>query len=126
MTEDKKDAPIEEVKAEAAAATETESKKYLDEPTGEMVSKSELKKRQKMREKEAKAAAKAAEKAAKEAEKPQKKKVEGAAADEELDPSKYTENRRQFIQSKRDAGVNPYPHKFSRTHRVDEFRELFD
>ena len=26
----------------------------------------------------------------------------------------------------RDQNVNPYPHKFTRTHRVDEFRREFD
>jgi lysyl-tRNA synthetase class 2 len=26
----------------------------------------------------------------------------------------------------RDNGVNPYPHKFSRTHRIDQFRTDFD
>jgi lysyl-tRNA synthetase class 2 len=46
-------------------ANQEEGKKFLDEPTGEMVSKSELKKRQKAREAAAKKAAKDAEKAAK-------------------------------------------------------------
>ena len=46
--------------------------------------------------------------------------------DDELDPSKYTENRKKFIQDIRDAGGNPYPHKFSRSHRIDQFREDFD
>lgn len=41
---------------------------------------------------------------------------------EELDPTKYTENRKNWLQSQRDAQINPYPHKFSRTHRIDEFR----
>ena len=45
--------------------------------------------------------------------------------EEELDPSKYTENRRNFIQNLRDCGKNPYPHKFSRTHRIDHFREVY-
>lgn len=26
----------------------------------------------------------------------------------------------------RDSGVNPYPHKFTRTHRIDEFRRAYD
>lgn len=47
-------------------------------------------------------------------------------ADEELDPSKYTENRKKFIQSIRDEKKNPYPHKFHRSHRIDQFREEYD
>jgi lysyl-tRNA synthetase class 2 len=43
-----------------------------------------------------------------------------------LDPSKYTDNRKGYIQNLRDNGVNPYPHKFSRTHRIDQFRTDFD
>ena len=42
--------------------------------------------------------------------------------EEEKDPSKYTENRKNFVQSLRDQNINPYPHKFTRTHRIDEFR----
>lgn len=75
-----------------------------------------MKKRQTAKKNAEKAAKKAAEKKAKEeakaagGEKKEKKKVE----EEEVDPSKYTENRRQWIQSERDAGRNPYPHKFNR------------
>lgn len=61
--------------SEAAPAQQT----YLDEVTGERVSKSELKKRQKLREKEAKKA----EKAAAAPPKPQPKKKAGAAQEEE-------------------------------------------
>ena len=81
-----------------------------------------MKKRYKARENEAK-------KKAKEEEKKQKQTQDGAKKkenEEELDPSKYTENRRNFIQSQRDVGRNPYPHKFSRTHRIDHFREIYD
>lgn len=92
-------------------------KEFLDEATNEWVSKSELKKRQTARKNAEKAAKKAEEKKAKEeakkaegGEKKEKKKVE----EEEIDPSKYTENRRHWIQSERDAGRNPYPHKFNR------------
>ena len=46
--------------------------------------------------------------------------------EEDLDPSKYTDNRRAYIQNLRDNGINPYPHKFSRTHRIDQFREVFE
>jgi glutaminyl-tRNA synthetase len=74
------------------------TKEYKDPPTGEWVSKGELKKRTTARKKEADKATKEAAKAKKEEEKKAsgeapKKKVEA----EELDPTKYTENRKNFI-----------------------------
>lgn len=30
------------------------------------------------------------------------------------------------MQASRDAGTNPYPHKFTRTHRIDQFRKEYD
>jgi len=93
------------------------TKEFLDEETGEWVSKSELKKRQTKRKKEAAAAKKAEEKKAKEEAKAKEGgpvKAKKVVVEEELDPSKYTENRRAWIQAERDAGKNPYPHKFNR------------
>lgn len=43
-----------------------------------------------------------------------------------MDPTQYTENRKQFIQSVRDNKENPYPHKFSRTHKLNEFIAEFN
>lgn len=82
-----------------------------------MVSKNELKKRGKQREKEIKDKAKADEKKAKAASEPTKKAK--VTVEEELDPTKFTENRKNWIQAQRDQGKNPYPHKFERTHRID-------
>ena len=86
-----------------------------------------------MREKEKKAAEKAAKKkadadakAASGEVKPKASKPGAVFDEEEKDPSKYTENRKNFVQSLRDQGVNPYPHKFTRTHRIDEFRKNYD
>ena len=73
---------------------------------------------------EKKAAAEA--KAAAGGDKPKKANLAAAFEEEEKDPSKYTENRKNFIQSVRDGNVNPYPHKFTRTHRVDEFRKEYN
>lgn len=90
-----------------------------------MVSKTELKKRQKARQNEEKKKKKEEEKAKKEAEKAEKAKAEGKEApvkvEEILDPTKYRENRQQWLQSIRDKGQNPYPHKFNRTIRIDQF-----
>ena len=43
--------------------------------------------------------------------------------DEELDPTKYTENRKKFIAKQRQEGKNPYPHKFHRDCTIPLFRE---
>lgn len=76
--------------------------------------------RQKEEEAKKKAEAKKAQAAAAgDTEKAKKKQNED---DEDLDPSKYTENRRNFVQNLRNNGINPYPHKFSRTHRIDQFK----
>jgi len=102
--------------------------KYLDDVTGEYISKNELKKRKKLRDNEAKK---------KEKEDKKKKDEEDKAGDaednkgptigeEELDPSKYTENRKNWLMERRGQGENPYPHKFHRTHRIDQFVKEFD
>lgn len=74
--------------------TEQVAKLLLDEVTGEMISKTELKKRQKAREREAQKAAKAAAAPPK----PAAAKKGNAEADEKnLDPSQYFENRSRTI-----------------------------
>ncbi|KAF4553063.1 Lysine--tRNA ligase cla4-like protein [Elsinoe fawcettii] len=86
------------------------SQTYLDEVTGERVSKTELKKRQKNREKEAKKAEKAASAPA-----PAPKKKTASAEEEEahLNPNQYFEIRSRAIQKFRQTqNPNPYPHKF--------------
>ena len=75
----------------AAAVVEGDKKLYLDEATGEMVSKNELKTRIKLREKEKK-------KKEKEETKKPVAAAKSKAAAEELDPTQYTHNRKQYIQ----------------------------
>lgn len=123
MSEDRRQKAEEFKKANAAEKKAEEKiidgeKRYLDVPTGDWVSKGELKKREKMRKKEQADAEKAAAKAAKEEQKAgdggaKKEKVK-VGGDDVLDPTKYTENRKNFIQAQRDEGKNPYPHKFNR------------
>ena len=43
-----------------------------------------------------------------------------------MDPTQYTNNRKQFVGKLREEGKNPYPHKFDRTHRIDEFNKAFE
>ncbi|KAH3660519.1 hypothetical protein OGAPHI_007105 [Ogataea philodendri] len=97
-------------------------KTYLDEVTGEQVSKSELKKRQKLRSLEAKKAEKA-KKAAETAPKVSKKKDDLA----NLNPNQYFEIRSAQIDELRKphTETNPYPHKFNLSMRLDEFRQKY-
>ncbi|OLY78768.1 Lysine-tRNA ligase, cytoplasmic [Smittium mucronatum] len=84
-------------------------KLYLDEASGEHVSKSELKRRIKLREKDAKKQEKAnaaPPKAAKVASKSQ------TEAEEDLSPSQYYEIRSRAVEKMRSEGPYPYPHKF--------------
>lgn len=75
-------------------------KEYLDTVTNEWVGKNELKKRQTVRKKAAKDAEKAATKKAAPA-KAKKEEGKGGAAEEELDPSKYRENRINQLENMR-------------------------
>lgn len=103
--------------------TEQLQKTYLDEVTGEQVSKSELKKRQKLRALETKKAQKAANAAAT-APKVAKKKDDLA----DLNPNQYFEIRsRQIDELRTDlrGANNPYPHKFHVTLRLDQFQAKY-
>ncbi|PWN54461.1 lysyl-tRNA synthetase [Violaceomyces palustris] len=102
-----------------------------DDVTGEMVSKSELKRRQKQRQKEAEKAAKAAS-----APPPQtsssssadKKKPESSAAgEEELTPNQYYERRCRTIQKLRETrNPDPYPHKFNVSISLTDFISKYE
>ena len=97
-----------------------EKKLYTDPVTGEQVSKKELKKREKARKKEEEQAKKKAEKEAKAKEggnESKKKKTD----EEELDPTKYFENRKAYLLKKMEAGENPFPHKFEVTINLPDF-----
>ncbi|CCE61478.1 hypothetical protein TPHA_0A04020 [Tetrapisispora phaffii CBS 4417] len=105
----------------AKAATEAVANLHLDEETGEMVSKSELKKRIKQR-------AVAAKKAAKQASAPpkpeaKKKKDDGLA---DLSPSQYFEARsRNILELRKSQEPNPYPHKFNVSITLPKFLEKY-
>lgn len=110
-----------------AAATDAPNLQK-DPETGEMISKSEMKKRIKQRE----AAKKKAEKAAS-APAQAEKKVSAADAEEELSPNQYYEIRSRAIQKLRAipssertlTTPNPYPHKFHVTISLPSFIEKF-
>jgi len=101
---------------------------FLDEVTGEQVSKTELKRRQKLRAVEAKKAEKAAKAAERSAAKPPSKKKDEMA---DLNPAQYFEYRSRQINELRAANnadpkaFNPYPHKFAVSLRLPEFIEKY-
>ncbi|OMH83923.1 Lysine-tRNA ligase, cytoplasmic [Zancudomyces culisetae] len=96
-------------------------KLYLDEVTGEKVSKSELKRRIKSREKEAKKQEKAAA-APPQAKAANKSKSQSNGEEEsELTPSQYYELRTRAVEKMRKDGPNPYPHKYKVTVSLNEF-----
>lgn len=108
--------------AEEQVKKEEQPKLYLDEETGEQISKTELKRRQKARAN----AAKKAEKAKTAPVQQSSKKKE-----EDLNPSQYFENRSKQINELRAANekgdkFTPYPHKFSRSHTIPEFRKEYE
>ena len=103
---------------------EGEKKLYTDPVTGEQVSKKELKKREKMRKKEEELAKKKKEKEEKEKKEKEggeKKPNKNKGGEEELDPTKYFENRKAFLLKEIESGKNPFPHKFEVTIGLPEF-----
>ncbi|KAJ2665147.1 lysyl-tRNA synthetase [Coemansia sp. RSA 1200] len=101
-------------------------KKYLDEVTGEMISKSELKRRTKQRAKEAEKAEKAAKAPPAAAAAKAAKGGESAEdAEDELNPNQYFEIRNRAIDTMRSEGPYPYPHKFHVSMSVPEFIETY-
>jgi lysyl-tRNA synthetase class 2 len=104
--------------------TEQVANLLLDDVTGEMVSKTELKKRKKARDREAEKAKKAAAAPPKAA--PAKKKSTAEADEQELTPSQYFEIRcRQILKLKETKNPDPYPHKFHVNYDIRNFAKEF-
>jgi lysyl-tRNA synthetase class 2 len=103
----------------ADQAAEAVSKLHLDEVTGEMVSKSELKKRQKTREREA------AKKEKQAAKGPVQESAKSAEAKEkDLTPNQYFEIRSRVVNDLHAKG-KAYPHKFEVTYDIRKFNDEF-
>ncbi|KAL9546699.1 lysyl-tRNA synthetase [Mucor bainieri] len=93
-----------------------------DPVTGEMISKSEFKRREKVRAKEAAKAAKAAAAPPKEA-----KSKSAEEGEEELNPNQYFELRSKTINKLREnPSPEPYPHKFHVDMSLPDFIEKFN
>ncbi|KAG8738628.1 lysyl-tRNA synthetase [Ceratobasidium sp. 428] len=92
---------------------------HKDPVTGEMISKSELKRRQKEREKAAKKAAAPPPPAG-------KPKADAGPSEEDLTPNQYFELRSRQIQKLRETqSPNPYPHKFDVTQSISSYVSEF-
>ncbi|PPQ99670.1 hypothetical protein CVT24_009742 [Panaeolus cyanescens] len=108
-----------EAPANAASAANT----HKDPVTGEMISKTELKRREKQRAKDAAKATKAAAAPA-----PKAKEATGSAApsEDDLNPNQYFELRsRQILELKKTQQPNPYPHKFHVTRSLKSYVEKY-
>ncbi|KAF8134362.1 hypothetical protein EV363DRAFT_1582453 [Boletus edulis] len=89
---------------------------HKDPVTGEMISKTELKRREKQREREAKKAEKAATAP------PTKDGTAQTPNEDDLNPNQYFELRsRAILKLKETQDPNPYPHKFNVTKSVTDF-----
>jgi lysyl-tRNA synthetase class 2 len=97
-------------------------------PEGGEISKNAMKKAAKAAEAARKKAEKEAAKAAAAAAAPPKatKKLGVEVDDEELDPTKYFENRTKAISALEATGTAPYPHKFFTTHQIPGYVGEFD
>ncbi|KAK0462462.1 uncharacterized protein EV420DRAFT_1189031 [Desarmillaria tabescens] len=92
---------------------------HKDPVTGEMISKTELKRREKQRAKEASKAAKPPPPAA-------KAKAENKPSDDDLNPNQYYELRSRQIQAlKASQNPNPYPHKFNVTSSITSYIDTY-
>ncbi|TFY61883.1 hypothetical protein EVJ58_g4236 [Rhodofomes roseus] len=102
------------------ATENTASGTHKDPVTGEMISKTELKRREKQREKDAKKAEKAAAAPAKPAAKA------AGPNDDDLNPNQYFELRSRHIQKLRETqSPNPYPHKFEVSISIPHYIEKY-
>nr|POE75523.1 lysine--trna ligase cla4 [Quercus suber] len=94
-----------------------------DEVTGEMVSKSELKKRQKQREKDAQKAERESQRQPPAA---SKKKTSAGEDEEKLNPNQYFEIRSRAVKRMKETNSpNPYPHKFHVTYDLRNFEKEY-
>lgn len=101
-------------------AENDDKKKYFDD-AGKEVSKAEHKRLEKAKKLAAEKEAKDLAKKSKVDQEGDKKKVKV----EELDPTKYFENRKNWITNEIQAGKNPYPHKFHVTNTIPKLREKY-
>ena len=120
----KEDKKIEKNEKEDKKVEKKEKQeKFLHPDTGLEISKSEFKKIEKQKKKEEEVKKKDDEKKAKIASEPKKEKAKGTNMEEhvETDPTKYLENRKNWLTDLKKKGVNPFPHKFDVSLTIPHF-----
>ncbi|KAI3635524.1 hypothetical protein MIR68_006162 [Amoeboaphelidium protococcarum] len=100
-----------------------EERQLLDPVTGEMVSKSELKRREKKRAKDAEKAEKLKQKGAGSGGSAQAAVKENVVDESSLTPAQYFEMRKKMVADLKDAA---YPHKFHVSTSVKNFTQQYD
>ncbi|TQW00957.1 hypothetical protein V2A60_001987 [Cordyceps javanica] len=117
--------PPAAAEAPVDAAAAAVAKLHLDEVTGEMISKTELKKRQKAREREA-AKKEKADKSGAPPPAAGKKAAAGSseAAEKDLTPNQYFEIRSRTVNELHEQG-KAYPYKFEVTYDIRNFEKEF-
>lgn len=106
-------------KKENKTAKEGKEKYYDD--NGNEISKSQWKFLDKQKRQEEEKKKKEEEKLKKEEGKPKAEKLEKI----EEDPTKYFENRLKWIESQKNSGKNPFPHKFEVTYSLPKLKKEF-
>ncbi|KAK6919761.1 Aminoacyl-tRNA synthetase, class II (D/K/N) [Dillenia turbinata] len=105
---------VSEISMDSSSSAKAPSKNALKKEAKNKQREEE--KKRKEEEKRAKAAAAVASQA---------RKPEAAADDDDLDPTQYFENRVKYLEGQKEAGINPYPHKFFVTMSTLEYMEKY-
>ncbi|KIL57296.1 hypothetical protein M378DRAFT_88108 [Amanita muscaria Koide BX008] len=101
-------------------ASDSSTGTHKDPVTGELISKTELKRREKQRAREALKASKAQDAA------PTASMKQNKPNEEDLNPNQYYEMRsRQILQLKESQSPNPYPHKFHVTRSITDYIDTY-
>lgn len=99
-----------------------DKEKFINPETGLEISKNEFKKLEKQKKKDEENKKKEEDKKAKLANEPKKEKKTGTIEEHvETDPTKYLENRKNWLNDLKKKGTNPFPHKFNVTLTIPQF-----
>lgn len=113
---------VENLNEEKKFEKKEKQEKYFHPETGAEISKNEYKKLEKLKKKEEEQKKKDEEKKAKSANEPKKEKTKANMEEAvETDPTKYLENRKNWIKEQKKKGLNPFPHKFEVTMTIPKF-----
>ena len=112
----------ETLKEDKKIEKKEKQEKFFHPETGVEISKNEFKKLDKAKKKTDEKVVKDKEKDVKISNEPKKDKPKiGANMEEEVDPTKYLENRKNWLSDLKKNGINPFPHKFDAKLSIPEF-----